>query len=524
MIGKDSTLRAIGHLKAFGDTDIFPRLPEIRFLEEAADEIGDEIAKLTVGTYHPQSAIELLVPKSSKSFRIAHQLTAIDTLLYTASLIENAASLETQRVDTSEGIAFAYRYQDGEGPRLFEVGTSFHDWLIKLCEFGGEAEKHDDRIVIETDISDFYQRIYFHRIENILDGAAHSKAASVTKKIIKSVRANQSFGIPVGQTASRVLAEMVLNDTDQFLLSEGVAHTRYVDDFRIIVENQTVAHATLCKLAEHLMITEGLSLNGEKTSFSNVYSVQKHCATRVNDVFNSPEMKQFENYLKITYEDDPTLDDAEDDTADLIFFDADNLVDKIVEMEEYGGKEISTFKALLRAIRTVGDVDAGKLLSLDPRYLYLIPRDYCLAFTKVKTGKEEEIRAHFLRLLHEIPYSDLTICRYWILSLFVSGALPFSWDDFRDYDFTRSTAEKRCELFLRGRTGQVTYFRTRKTRFGELSDWERPAFLIGAMSLPKDEYEKWLSSVAHLIPGPVSRAFQGWLKANRHRLTEVLAI
>lgn len=524
MIGKDSTLRAIGHLKAFGDTDIFPRLPEIKFLEESADEVADEVVKLTVGSYHPQSAIELLVPKSSKSFRIAHQLSAIDTMLYTASLIENADSLEEQRVDVQEGVAFAYRYQDGEGPRLFHVGTSFHDWLIKLSEFGGKVGENDERIVIETDISDFYQRIYFHRIENILDGAAQQKAASVTKKIIKSIRANQSFGIPVGQTASRILAEMVLNDTDQFLISEGVAHSRYVDDFRIIVENETVAHATLCKLAEHLMITEGLSLNGEKTSFSNVSGLQRNCTSRVNDVFNSPEMKKFENYLRIAYEDDTTLDDDEDDTADLVFFDSDDLVDKIISMEEYGGKELSTFKAILRAIRTLGNVDPEKLLNLNPRYLYLIPRDYCLAFIKCKAGNEDKLRDHFLRLLQEIPYSDLTICRYWILSMFVNGTLPFTWEDFRDYDFTRSTAEKRCEFFLRGRIGQTTYFRTRKTRFGELSDWERPAYLIGAMCLPKDEYEHWLNSVAHLIPGPVSRIFQSWLKANRHRLTEVLSI
>jgi hypothetical protein len=341
MISEASTKRAIQHIRAFGDTDIFPRLPEARFIEDCSDALANEVCRLNIGQYNPQSAIELLVPKSTKSFRIAHQLSAIDTLLYTASVIENAPALEERRVAEGDGVAFAYRYLDGEGPRLFSVGTSFHDWLIKLSEVGGETGADDPRVVIETDISDFYQRIYFHRVENILDEAPNRTASRLTKKIIKSVRANQSFGIPVGQTASRIIAEMILNDTDRFLISEGVYHTRYVDDFRIIVENQPNAHVALCKLAEHLMITEGLSLNGEKTQFGTVYSMQHDAKERVNDVFNNPDMKKFENYLKQAYESDQTLDEKEDDTADLVFFDANDLIKRIGEMSEYRASRLS---------------------------------------------------------------------------------------------------------------------------------------------------------------------------------------
>lgn len=494
-------------------------------MSDKSDEISAELEKLTVGSYSPQAATEMLVPKSTKSFRIAHQLTAMDSLIYLASVLENAPSFESVRVSSDEEVAFSYRFLEGEGPRVFRIDGSFHDWLIKLKEYGGESTATDKRMVVETDISDFYQRIYFHRVENALASGTQPKSAQYTKKLIKSIRANQSFGIPVGQTASRIIAEVILNDTDQFLIEEGVAHTRYVDDFRIIVENSEVAHATLCKLAEHLMVTEGLSLNGEKTHFLPIASMHQQASSRIDDILNNVDIKKFEKFLRIEYEEDVTLDEKEDDAASLIFFDANDLVKRILKMEEYGGKDISTFKALMRAIRVVGNVDPALLMKLDDRYLYLIPREFCLAYSVLAVGDASQmgaVREKLLWLLNAIPFRDLTICRYWILDLFVKGAIPFSWNDFRDYDFTKSSVERRCEFLLRGRLGQTAYFRARKTQFGQLNNWEKTAFLMGAMSLPRDEYERWLTAVSDQIPGPGERLFCDWLRENHGQLVSLL--
>jgi hypothetical protein len=67
-----------------------------------------------------------------------------------------------------------------------------------------------------------------------------------------------------------MLAECVLNDTDMQLKNMRVQFTRYVDDFRIAVPAGTEAHSILCRLAEHLMVTEGLSLNVTKTKITSV--------------------------------------------------------------------------------------------------------------------------------------------------------------------------------------------------------------------------------------------------------------
>ena len=41
---KQAILCAIRHLSRFGDTDVFPHLPEIRFLSETEPSVIDELA------------------------------------------------------------------------------------------------------------------------------------------------------------------------------------------------------------------------------------------------------------------------------------------------------------------------------------------------------------------------------------------------------------------------------------------------------------------------------------------------
>jgi hypothetical protein len=90
----------------------------------------------------------------------------------------------------------------------------------------------------------------------------------VIKKHIRIIRAKQSFGLPVGGAAARLLAELALVDTDQALRDGGITATRFVDDFRIFLRNSESPYDALGFLAEHLAINEGLSLNAAKTSVS----------------------------------------------------------------------------------------------------------------------------------------------------------------------------------------------------------------------------------------------------------------
>jgi len=261
-------------MDAVGDTDLYPRLPEAAFFSACSAEVAHLVGKMNIGGYNPVSSVEVLTPKSNLGFRIGHQLTAPDALIYTAAVIESANGIEALRESTSGEVAFSYRYDSQGGPRLFKVNRGFHDWLSHLVSFGGTGPFADAKPVLETDIADFYQRIYFHRIENILNDVGASRgSAGAIKKIIQVCRSKQSFGLPVGSSASRLLAEAVLCDTDRLLLDMGLQATRYVYDYRIVASDDHNTHTILCRLAEHLMVTEGLSLNVAKTRVADTDSL-----------------------------------------------------------------------------------------------------------------------------------------------------------------------------------------------------------------------------------------------------------
>ena len=125
MISEASVRRAINHLGSFGDTDLFPRLPEMRCFLERARTIAKDCENLNIGQYNPIGVIETLTPKSWLAFRIAHQLTASDNVIYLSALLDCAPNLEAARLPKEANEAFAYRFTEGELPRIFEPARGY---------------------------------------------------------------------------------------------------------------------------------------------------------------------------------------------------------------------------------------------------------------------------------------------------------------------------------------------------------------------------------------------------------------
>ena len=86
-----------------------------------------------------------------------------------------------------------------------------------------------------TDITDFYNQIYLHRLNNAIESAdAQLKpVADDIETFLTTLNSKSSQGVPVEPAASIVMAEAVLIDVDAFLQDQGVVHTRYADDIRV---------------------------------------------------------------------------------------------------------------------------------------------------------------------------------------------------------------------------------------------------------------------------------------------------
>lgn len=529
MLSENSIRRAVEHLTAIGDTDLFPPLPELKFFGAQVEEVVSVAGRLNPGQYHPVSSVEVLTPKSALGFRIGHQLTATDSLIYTAAILENAAGIEAMRVQSSGDAAFAYRFDPEGGPRLYTQHRSYHDWLGFLSRFGGSDDVfRDAQPVLETDISDFYQRIYFHRIENILNEAgADAHSFELIKKIIQVTRSKQSFGIPVGSSVSRLLAEGLLCDTDRMLRDMDLDLTRYMDDYRIIASARYNTHTVLCRLAEHLMVTEGLSLNPSKTRITDTAKLHASADARLQDVFSSAEMRALSQFIADAYDDEADRPVGEDDQvpADNPFLAGDDLLDRLDELHNREAGDFSSRRAVLKVLRRFPDFDVFRLLRDHRSLAYQLPRDFCRAIQAACERDDidkEALAIQVWELLKTAPVSELAYARLWLLHLFAGGSLPVDRRIVQDFPAPPSPLEERQLIFIRARLGDRAYFRDHRGRLGQAGDWIKPALLIGAGCLHADEYRAWIDIAVRQLQDPFARAFCNWLK-QRPPLEEVLS-
>jgi len=517
-LGVPSLRNAVRHLCRFGDTDVFPRLPEIAFLLDRDADIIQELKQLDLDSYAPGSAFEALAPKSRYGFRIVHQISLTDNLLLLGAVIEIAPKIEAHRLSSKGTQAFSYRFSLDQKGGLFRTDRSYKDWLIaQLSLIQGDLKI---RKVVLTDISDFYARVNFHRLENLLDEVAPNHgAARYIKKHIKVIRAKQSFGLPVGGSAARLLAELALIDTDKVLINEERLTTRFVDDFRLFLLGDEDPYGALALLAEQLAINEGLSLNAAKTS---VYTRNKfiyRLKEQVTDVSDKAEGEALDALVADLYL------EREPDEADLEKLKSMNLLGFLQDEVGKDAFDMGRIKVIFRALKIAKPKAAIPYLIRNFSELVVFAREMTLLmqeldqeYSKCFNGFADTVIAAIL----SPPASSVQLIRTWLLELFVRGTVPISMAQLKKLLPLSSALDQRQMDLIRGRVGDQHYFRKKKTAFSQLAPIGQTCFIWGASCLPKDEYKAWLSVVKSLYSAPLADLYIKWSQAEQKSLIQKL--
>lgn len=262
---EDAIDAALRNVALHGDTDIFPfPFENLAFSDKPVEAraILEAIHKdfpNWISTYPPQT-IPTLAQVGYTGFRWATLIDPFWNAYYLALVISIADQIEAQRLPESAGAVFSYRFswQNSEA-KLFKDST-WIDFRKRCLELSKSFP-----VVVQTDISDFYPRIYHHRIENALHRLP--SPGDLPKRIMAllgSFSKNVSYGLPIGGPASRILAELGLNGVDTLLVRKGIKFCRYADDFAIFCADKAEAYRTLVFLSEKLA-NEGLVLQKKKT-------------------------------------------------------------------------------------------------------------------------------------------------------------------------------------------------------------------------------------------------------------------
>ena len=372
-----------------------------------------------------------------------------------------------------------------------------------------------------TDIADFYQRIYFHRIENVLRSATANKGvAGLIEKIIKKIRAKQSYGIPVGGTASRFIAEAVLSDFDHALAAEEYQFTRFVDDIRIYTRAGESPYRALAFAAE-VLLSEGLTLNAQKTRVLSRENYLKYLEDEGLDAFDETQRAALEVLSNSLY-----FDEAEGpDEEELAALQTLNLVEILGELLESEAWDFGRMRSILRALRITKNAECVEYIVDNIERLLPFIKDVVLLLDNLSEMDalpgNFDITASVVELLGAGAGRSVPVIRAWLLELFVRQVTPVTAKVVGEIERT-SELDGRQLILINASIENVAYFRKNKTRFDQFARFEQYALILGATCLPKDEYETWVDAVKGGMSTPLDKLFCEWAKSKQGNFKSVI--
>lgn len=255
------------------DVEIFGRPFELSmikedFREKVFQSVQQSLKNNNIKSLRVSPIGQVLFPKKELfDFRKCAHIQPLDEIKYLSLVIALADKIEQMRINKSKSVVFSYRFLPNKG-YLFDTSynfTSFREHVSKC------SKKKTVNIVVSCDISNFYDRLNIHRLECILASSdkTDKKAVSQVNELLLFWSNRDSYGLPVGSNASRILAEAALIEVDNYLQSKKIPFCRFVDDYRIFAKDSATAHHWLSLLVDRLS-KEGLFLNTSKTEIKDV--------------------------------------------------------------------------------------------------------------------------------------------------------------------------------------------------------------------------------------------------------------
>jgi hypothetical protein len=146
------------------DGDLFPRVAEIAAMVACKSELASAIANQPLSTLEPGAARRFIVPKDELSYRQATQLHPQDTIILSAILFQYGSFIEARRAPRST--VFSYRHAPTTEYGLYDSRTAWNDFWVSA-----EEKARVSQYIVYCDISDFYNQVAHHTVENQLIAA-----------------------------------------------------------------------------------------------------------------------------------------------------------------------------------------------------------------------------------------------------------------------------------------------------------------------------------------------------------------
>ena len=516
---KDELQNAYESISHHGYSAMLPPLYEWNTFESRWDEIKSYLSAIDLDTYDPHKPLRVFAPKNRATIRVVHLLHPEDLILYTALVMIVQNDIESARISKQSRRVYSYRVNPKQSTLLYDSSGTYEAYLNQLKK---KSRKKNVSFVSIADIADFYPRIYQHRLKNVIESVTKNQrgndvARVLVDKLIFKLMDGNSYGIPVGPYASRILGEAILIDVDSHLQSKNVDYVRWVDDYNIFAESEYLAQSTLFELGEWLFANHGLTLQSSKTKILPVFRY-------VNEILSTPEeeLTARDRMISLLRQSTGSLDYSDDDEVHEEQ-DIDDIVDQIqgsnlkdMLLKSLSDKELVDYEmvryVLTRLPRIPGVSDNLKLEILDlvldnANLLYPASEfvaKYILSFPKLTKAKKRLIGQKLLKPLKSRKNPPPDYYAMWILHIFSTSV---EWNCKNDilqlYDTYKSETVRRFAALALAESGDRSTALSLKSELDQASSLVRLSIFCASGKLGKDERKHWKR--AHQIQGNLEK-------------------
>lgn len=223
------------------------------------------------GAYSGDTRVVRTIPKKVYAERYSLETDFFDRFVYQAICAFLAPELDcalSHRV-------LSYRFnRDGENGKYL-----FRNKINKWLDYEGLTYRFIDNkgALAATDVSNFFEnvssKLVVSSVRSLIervDASGYKKgqmlaAARLLESLFKKWTLNGDFGLPQNRDCSSFLSNVLLSSVDFEMKSRGFDYYRYVDDIRIVCDNEHDARKSLQVLIS-LLRDVGMNINAAKTA------------------------------------------------------------------------------------------------------------------------------------------------------------------------------------------------------------------------------------------------------------------
>lgn len=486
---------ALLNIDKFGDTDIFPFTIEKQIFFDKKAEIIKYIENMHANfeeyleKFAPKN-ISTFSPVGYTGFRWATQIDPIWNAYFLALVLSVAEEIEKKRIPLEDSVIHSYRFSPH-----YQNGTLFYEtanWRSFQNQSLEVLKNSDFEYVVVCDIADYYSKILHQNLKRELECIdSTGETSQKISRILKKFSGANLHGLPIGGPAARILAELILSNTDAALQNSNIVFNRFVDDIHLFAKTRDDAHSQLYFLSTILMKNEGLTLQKHKTQIVTKDEFIRLVASKLNAENEEKNTIDRTKFMSLNVRHDPYSPTADEEYSkiknEILKFDILRLLN-----EELNKTKIQQqfFKHILKTLSVLDEKtvsEAFVVMSENIRKLYTVFPMFMISihanFHKLNKECKKILMSKFIELVNSHNYVlELELNVAYMLRVVGKEHTKESEEIVTNLysKFSSSILVKSWIIQVFARWKNHNWIENQKQYFDVMSKWERRIFIVAS--------------------------------------------